>query len=558
MAANAFGLDLPGRAIEPPTAPIVPPPPPAPPVARQQAPMVGTEPVAPDIAPTPEPLPQAAPADIGALMRTLNIGSQVGAQGAAMPSYSQEAADRATAVSRFLEGQLKGLNRSEFGPIASAALRVIQNPQQAQFGTALADVQGQNITRAYNIANALAGLSRQMGKQLSPADILRATNAAAAAGNRNAGLLLTAAARFGAGYDDPAQAQEAFLSAAYEAQQRNPGAGPEIITNPAIMASARARLEGSGVNVKAPRSAAEAGGVATTSGGFQIVDGKPVNFSPFTAEKGRLTTDETNLNMAFRNAGGGQAGMQAAWDLWTAISEKRSSPGAGGSRKIQMDFAEQLAGADTALSVMDRIRSALSQRGASITGMTGQLSQMLAGGMAQLGALTGIDLSTATADQIGQQFRARFVNNREPGWEPATARAFSWLDADNSPEAQALKTNMLILGPLIAKSLDPQGRLSNQDVQQALMIIGQTGRNLLTDPRSMLRALSDVEKLITERIEARRVRIPPITEKYPQPIQFRQAPATTAAPAALTAPAGAEVLTPGRIYNFNPATGKFD
>ena len=110
--------------------------------------------------------------------------ADTGAQGAATPSYSREAAERSTAVSRILEKQLGGLAQPGFGDIISAALQTIQKPGQVDFASALRQGQAQDINRAYNIANALSGLQRRNAQQeIGPRDMLRIVQEQAARGD---------------------------------------------------------------------------------------------------------------------------------------------------------------------------------------------------------------------------------------------------------------------------------------------------------------------------------------------------------------------------------------
>jgi len=512
------------------------------PVAPARRPVVAPRPPAPApaAAPTGQPVmmdietvqPGASPADLAAASRALNIEAATGAQGQPMPTYASEAANRATAVSRFLEGQMKTLDRGAFSPIASAALRVIQNPQQAQFGTALADIEGANITRAYNIANALAGLQRSQGQQqLTPAQLLRFTMDAAGKGQKNAQLTLGAADRFAAAYDDPTAAREAYLSVAYEAQQRNPSAGPEILTNPATVAAARARMDASGVGMKQTGrvAKAEAATPGATGGGPEFdAEGNLVRFTPWSGEK--LTRDEQAANTHFKTFG-----ATAMPGFFKMQEEKAKGAAAKADVTKVQKMKESIVETNSVLRLTDSISRGIAE-GASVGG-TGMLQLALAGVTDQVKQLAsapikygeGANTLQTSVQELQNPLGARATWARVTGGNEGLKSALSWVD--KAPEAQAVKTNMLLLAFSVARAIDPGGRLSNKDVESVLMALGQGGSGVLTNRDAMLRAMREVEDYTVMRVQDRYNQDRALYEKNNVILPQRRGQATQAQPA---------------------------
>ena len=508
-----------------------------PPVDPYQAPsglpMAGTPPGPPVTGPTamPEPppppppappvnQPSITPAEVSAIESAVSDAANIGAQGAPRPTMSSEARQRATNISRILEQQLLAQTRPGFGDIISAALQTVQKPGQVDFATALRQAQSQDLTRAYNIANALSGLERRTaGQELTPRDMLRLVEAQASRGDRRFRDMLTSIDRAAQNFADPIAARETLLEAInkFDAPNKN---------SAQVMQEAVSYARQAGLPIKQPAAPKSAAGATE-----DIV--KNPNTGLYTnVSGGRLMPWMVNYNVLVRAGRTDEA--KAAEDR--ALTGTK--PGAG--EKEVTNFENQLAGADVAFSLMDQIRGQVAQRGASIMGITGSLSQALSGGLAQFAALTGINLDRPT-EQLAAEFNRRFF--ADPQISDRTKSAFSWLERDNSPQAQAFKSNMLILGPTIAKSLDPGGRLSNQDVQQALQIIGQAGANLLTDPRAVNAALDQVEAYISNTLDARRRRITAINQRYPDPVPIRK-PAAPAQPASQQAPAQGQFPQP--------------
>jgi hypothetical protein len=216
--------------------------------------------------------------------------------------------------------------------------------------------------------------------------------------------------------------------------------------------------------------------------------------------------------------------------------------GAQGDERELGKFRTQLAEAKTAIDVMDGMRAAIRQRGAAIMGASGALSSFITGISEQAASLIGMPDVRERIANANRSFNEELLKSE------GARGAFAWLSRDNSAEATALKANLLILGTTLAKALDPNGRLSNQDVQQAMQIVGAQGPALLNNPTAMNSALENVESYLVRALENRRSTFPAINKVYGDPIELRSgrarptvgaAPAQPAAPAAGAPPAAA-------------------
>ena len=247
------------------------------------------------------------------------------------------------------------------------------------------------------------------------------------------------------------------------------------------------------------------------------MDDEVQRFRPFVPQgRGGLSQQQQAANRAFER-GDEQTALSIARNIESKAAGAgggRGAGGAGAERELGK-FREQLAAARTTVDLMDDIRSQIDQRGASIMGAAGSLSSIVNGLVAQGQAVLGIDDMRERTRNVANSF------NRELMQSPQTRQAFAWLEGDNSAEATAFRSNMLILGTSLAKALDPSGRLSNQDVQQALAIIGQQGRGVLTNPSDTKRALDAVERYLSSVIRQRRISSPDLMSAYPEEIEMR-------------------------------------
>jgi hypothetical protein len=465
-----------------------------------------------------------------ALVPAVNILSNVGSQGVPAPSSAMDARQRATDVSRFLARQMETLAKPDrYGDLINAALMSAANPGRVTVPGALQQAEGQRLNRAYNIANAMAGLGRQVAPgQLTQRDLVnlafREAEAGERRGERNATLLLNWSRPYGTQYGP--EGATIAMEAAIEAQRENPNAAPEA-TLARASKIAEDRIRERGIQpARGETTGARSQEVTKDENGFWVGGG-------------RLTREQVVSNALRRQGKNSEADEVDARMVAAAKGEKP-----GGAERDLSTFRNQYAAALTTVDLIDQMRSQMSQGGSSIMGAAGSLSRIAEGLGAQAKAIIGID------DIRGKLADANATFQRDVLHTPQTREAFKWLDTANAEQAAAFKSNIIILGTSLAKALDPSGRLSNQDVQQALAIIGQEGSGILTSPAKMNAAMNAVERYVQSTLERRRQVFPGISAAYPESITLRQGGAAQGpAPAQ---PAAAPQTVP-QVPAFDPA-----
>lgn len=481
--------------------------------------------------PPAPPAPAAAPGDSA----RARVDMETGSQGRTTPSNAADAASVGTRISRYLEqavGRLAG-EQQGFGDIANALMQVRASGGRVNFEQAMRDIEAKDFNRATNLANAYAALKRADGSgQLSLKDQAlieqRKLDRAAREGNQAAVQLnnaINSAVKDYSRADQPRIREEIMTTiAAWRLSNEGRDAAPAQV--PEIMRDVLNHVNRLGYRRVGGGGGGE--GAARPSGGGIYMDGEVERFLPFVPQgRGGLSQQQQAANRAF-DRGNEQMALSIARNIEDRAAG-RGRGGGGGGAQAERDvakFREQIASAKTTVDLIDEIRSQIDKSGANIMGATGTLSQIVGGLNAQAQSLLGInDIRRRTSDAVNS-FNRELINApvrtpQEAAANQSLQRAFAWLDGDNSAQAAAFKSNMLILGTSLAKSLDPNGRLSNQDVQQALAIIGSYGRGILTDPNQTKAALASAERYLDSVIESRRSTFPELQAIYPDRIVLR-------------------------------------
>jgi hypothetical protein len=463
---------------------------------------------------------------------------ETGSQGRTTPSNAADAASVGTRISKYLEqavGRLSG-EQQGFGDIANALMQVRATGGKVNFEQAMRDIEAKDFNRATNLANAYAALKRADGSgQLSLKDQAlieqRKLDRAAREGNQAAVQLnnaINSAVKDYSRADQPRIREEIMTTiAAWRLSNEGRDAAPAQV--PEIMRDVLNHVNRLGYR----RVGGGGGGgaqAAGPSGGGIYMDDEVQRFRPFVPQgRGGLSQQQQAANRAFER-GDEQTALSIARNIEDrAAGRGRGGGGGGGGAQAERDvakFREQIASAKTTVDLIDEIRSQIDKGGANIMGATGILSQIVGSLNSQAQSLLGInDIRRRTSDAVNS-FNRELINApvrtpQEAAANQSLQRAFAWLDGDNSAQAAAFKSNMLILGTSLAKSLDPNGRLSNQDVQQALAIIGSYGRGILTDPTQTKAALASAERYLDSVIESRRSTFPELQAIYPDRIVLR-------------------------------------
>lgn len=518
------GLPIAGSPSNPPmTGPAaMPEPPPIPPPAP------------------PVNQPSITPTDVSAIESAVSDAANIGAQGVARPTLSSEARQRATNISRILEQQLLQQARPGFGDIISAALQTIQKPGQVDFASALRQAQGQDLTRAYNIANALSGLERRTASQeLTPRDMLRIITAQADRGDRRMRDLLTNIDRAAQNFEDPIAARETLLEAINKFDAPNK-------TATQVMQEAVTSVRQSGLPIKT-RTAQKSETGATGGGPVFNEKGELESFTPWTGDK--LSRDEQAANTHYKSFGA--AAMPGFFAM--QLEKSRGAAARADVTKVQK-MKESIAETSSILRLTDSIARGIA--GGAAVGGTAMLQSAVAGVADQIKQLSSAPIKYGEGANTFQTSVAELKTplgvNLE--WSRITRNndslkgLLSWVE--KAPDAQAIKTNMLLLSFAVARSIDPGGRLSNKDVEGVLMALGQAGSGILTDRNSMLRAMKEVENYTLMRV----------TDRYEQDRSLYEKNNVTLPKFRGEKPAAQQpqTLPTGQIINWNANTGDFD
>jgi hypothetical protein len=256
--------------------------------------------------------------------------------------------------------------------------------------------------------------------------------------------------------------------------------------------------------------------------------------------------------MALSNLERGRGNTEKADEIDRRFVERAAGAGRGANPVDR--YGKALEGSEVALGLIERTRGILREN-PQAAGATGAIGMFVRGVEAQARALMNTPVELSTGGGKYQDVDAIVLSNPTAAraiWDRVTAgtdlkTGFAWLD--KAPEAQALRTNLLLLSFAVARAIEPGGRLSNQDVANVLNALGAGGANIFTDPRAMARALEEVEAYVksatnaTYRAAAQRS--PDFAKSNPnEPYPMR--------PAAPAQPAAAPQTVP-QVPSFDPA-----
>jgi hypothetical protein len=456
-------------------------------------------------------------------------------------------------VSRILESKLQERLKPDFGDILSASLQTLSGRGRTNFATALREEESKDLGRAYNIANALSGLQRGAAAgELRPADLLRFAQDKERRGDVRFKMVLDQVRDAARNFEDAPAAQEALLTAVAELDSPDK-------TPVQVMREAVERVRAGGLASKQPRAAATAGTATDGTGGVT----KDANGMWVAAPGHRLTQDMSISNLLRRQ--GDIAGADRADQR---IKERAMGVGGRGADPADR-YAKAYEGSQVALGLIDRTREIL-RKNPQAAGATGAVGMWVRGVEAQARALMNTPVQFSTGGGNYRDVDANLLANPSAAraiWDRVTSgtdmkTGFSWID--EAPEAQALRTNLLLLSFAVARAIEPGGRLSNQDVSGVLNALGAGGRQIFTDPRSMARALDEVEAYVKSSTNAayrgavqRSPDLGKVNPNEPYPMGAPQpAAAPTASPqtGATSAPSAAR-FSEGAIA-VNPSTGQ--
>jgi hypothetical protein len=495
-----------------------------------------------------------------ALVPAVNILSNVGSQGVPAPSNAMDARQRATDVSRFLARQMETLAKPDrYGDLINAALMSAANPGRVTVPGALEQAEGQRLTRAYNIANAMAGLGRQVAPgQLTEYQRLQLgkdRTEGAARDRRDWGTRTDAMIRSAvSNLDNPSEGIAFFQKRMEElgATRDSSIADLERISRQIFAEFPRQGFAG-----KRSRDGEGEGGF---TGGPVFENGVLVGFKEIKPEGNRrLDNDQKSLNTVWRNSQ--DKGPEERIAMMREAIENQTSAATGTPAPLQRsisNYSKSLAETASTIRLVDRLDDQLS----SPTATTGAV-----GGVSIFGEAVASQFDQARRVLFAQPLESR---NRETGevtkigrsdlesklgvnrlWERyADGNTKSILDrlGATSEEAQAIRTNSLLLAFSVARAIEPGGRLSDQDVKAVITILGIN--NAFSSPRNIKAALAQVRTYLEDRVKDNYEQLarqsPSFQRNNPSPPTFGRAPAQpAAAPQAGNAPqSGQSFLSP--------------
>jgi hypothetical protein len=218
----------------------------------------------------PRPAANAAErkADIDAIDRINRIYAaqalNAGSQGQARPAFAADVATAQNRIAKILASGLKGLEESSgLERIGSAAMQTLAGQGKVSFPQAEAAIQQQDLSRAYNIANALSGLAKsQNAGQLTPNQLLQVINREREVASREQTAFRNSVESFirtiSSRYENPAKAAAIMRDFLVE----NDKGITDYATGNRLMAEAARRLSESGERTARSARGAGAGGGA--------------------------------------------------------------------------------------------------------------------------------------------------------------------------------------------------------------------------------------------------------------------------------------------------------
>jgi hypothetical protein len=476
---------------------------------------------------------------------------ETGSQNRPLPSNAADLASAQTRVADILMKSLKGMDgTSGLERLGGAAMQTLAGQGKVSLPQSLAAMEQQDVGRAYNIANALAGLSKTQGSALQPQQMLNAFLRMREGEDRN-----TRASE--------AQFNNEVISIARTAQ--NPGAviaavrnglanaGYDKAATPEEKRAIQTQVLQSvtGASFAQPRATkADKGEKDTELPGFPLNADGSVNFfaaiaKPKSAEErmwNSLSPTERRLQherlREKYTTGAEGGGVQVDFPGGGGVVIGRQSANAA-ERKAAADLLTRKDAFDNASKIMDGMVSILDARGGSVIGALGRGTNFYNYIKDQVSQLYGGNVPAklqGTVEQVAGQFGQ--VMKEAGASDTNLARVLS---ADNSEDATRMKTNLVFLTYYVAKILDDRGALSNNDVKLVMGALGQS-----TSANDMKAAIETVRGILRNRVTSAEEAVAQMSRGRGQPAA---APATApAAPAPQPAPAPA----PAAARRFTP------
>jgi hypothetical protein len=444
-----------------------------------------------------------------AILQLLAQATRTGSQGEPRPSYAADIAGAQNRIAKILASGLKGLEEtSGLERVGQAAMQTLAGQGRISFPQAEAAAQQQDLSRAYNIANALSGLAKsQGGGQLNQSQMLNLLMRGQEGDRRER-------ANFARNTDAIARAASANLEnpaegMAYIAQRMQElGANSETpldkltqIRTQAIGEMSRQRFR-----TKKEGRKGEGGDETPDIGGPTAGADGSLDLKPYKKVKGAewapwMVTYNQALNT------GDKAGAEAIFRANVRAKSVLSTE----ERKPFDEFLKTHQAAVASGSLIGNILKIANENPAALA-QVGSIQSFIANAASQVGNLLASVASdqTLTEDTRSRANRAlsALTGNPDTNYKAELDTITDkWKNSPlfrNAVDAAQLRSMFTTLAYSMAAANDPGGRFTNQDIKDAMGQIAATNGDL-----NQLRAvLNGKYNLLSQKMEVRRQQTP--------------------------------------------------
>lgn len=444
-----------------------------------------------------------------AILQLLAQGMRTGSQGEPRPSYAADIAGAQNRIAKILASGLKGLEETGgLERVGQAAMQTLAGQGRISFPQAEAAAQQQDLSRAYNIANALSGLAKaQGGGQLNQSQMLNLLMRGREGERREQATFQNNVEAFirstSARYEDPAKAAEVLRNYLF----KNGKDINDYASANRIMAEASNALSSSGLTpLKVKGRKGEGGDEAPDIGGPTAGADGSLDLKPYKKVKGAewapwMVTYNQALNT------GDKAGAEAIFRANVRAKSVLSTE----ERKPFDEFLKTHQAAVASGSLIGNILKIANENPAALA-QVGSIQSFIANAASQVGNLLASVASdqTLTEDTRSRANRALSAltgnpdTNYKAELDTITDR---WKNSPlfrNAVNAAELRSMFTTLAYSMAAANDPGGRFTNQDIKDAMGQIAATNGDL-----NQLRAvLNGKYNLLSQKMEVRRQQTP--------------------------------------------------
>jgi hypothetical protein len=466
-----------------------------------------------------------------ALLQVLAQDARTGSQGEPRPSYAADIAGARNRISRILASGLRGLEEtSGLERVGQAAMQTLAGQGRISFPQAEAAAQQQDLSRAYNIANALSGLAKSEGAgQLTASQranlLMRGEEGERRERTNFSNNTMTMIRSAVANLENPGEGI-AFID------RRMRELGAKLETPLDKLAEIRGQVLGELSSQRfRTKKEGKGGGGGVEAIGFPLNEDGTPNFFASIGKPKSATERAWNaatpvqrrmiLERAIEKATG--EGESAGFDIQVGPEGTSVSYGKAGDKaygKAVADYEVSREAFEAVKPVISRMNAAIDQFGASQLGPVGALSQGYRALSEQVGALFGGNLPKDLKGSE-QEIASRF-NSVMAQAGMANTNLAQVLSKDTSAAAATMKTNLIFLTYYVAKILDSRGAISNGDVKTIMSAVGDNWGS----PTNAKASLSAALQLLQDKVDAKEAAVKRLAPRK------RGEPATPAQPAA--------------------------